>query len=209
MSFPIALYALGAALVTASGPIHRAVPVVQPNSNTESAGLLRGGVLTVTLEAKESQWRSDGLDSHSMILEAFSEPGKPPLVPGPLLRVPAGTEIRLSVRNALSVALGTGTTVPVPNADFLHSRRAERRPGRRGHRDGFRGDRTREQWTNHRAGYGPGQLRVPGHHASRRESSDATDGRSWRRARGRQRRHASTPQGPDLRDHGDARFCRG
>ena len=40
-----------------------------------------------------------------MTIEAFSEPGKPPLMPGPLVRAPQGTEIRLSVRNSLRVPL--------------------------------------------------------------------------------------------------------
>ena len=81
------------------------LPVVQPNANTERAGVLRDGVLTVTLEAKESSWRLDGPKHPAMTIEAFSEPGKPPVMPGPLLRAAAGTEIRLSVRNSLLLPL--------------------------------------------------------------------------------------------------------
>ena len=83
----------------------RALPVVQPNANTERAGVFRDGVLTVTLEAKESSWRLDGPDHPAMTIEAFSESGKPPVMPGPLLRAAAGTEIRLSVRNSLRLPL--------------------------------------------------------------------------------------------------------
>lgn len=81
------------------------LPVVQPNANTRRAGVLHNGVLTVALEAKESTWRIDGPDHPPMTIEAFSEPGKPPVMPGPLVRAPAGTEIRLSVRNLLRVPL--------------------------------------------------------------------------------------------------------
>jgi len=80
-----------------------APPIVRPNANTERAGVLQDGVLTVTLEAKKSTWRLDGPDHPPMTIEAFAEPGKAPLMPGPLVRAPAGTEIRLSIRNSLAV----------------------------------------------------------------------------------------------------------
>lgn len=79
-----------------------AMPVVEPNSNIERAGVLRGGVLAVTLEAKESQWRLVGSTRPAMTIAAFAEPGKPPLMPGPLLRVPSGTEIHLMLHNELA-----------------------------------------------------------------------------------------------------------
>jgi FtsP/CotA-like multicopper oxidase with cupredoxin domain len=40
-----------------------------------------------------------------MMIQAFAEPGKAPLMPGPLLRVPAGTEIDLTLHNALAQPL--------------------------------------------------------------------------------------------------------
>ena len=103
------LGALGIALASVSyrawtsGDTTRPVSsVVQSNPNTDGAGMLRGGVLTVTLEAKPSLWYLDGSKHPAMTIEAFSEPGKPPLMPAPLLRVPAGTELRLTIRNSLS-----------------------------------------------------------------------------------------------------------
>jgi FtsP/CotA-like multicopper oxidase with cupredoxin domain len=74
---------------------------VVPNDNRHPAGRLHDGVLSVALEAKESAWRLDGPTRPPMTIEAFSEPGKLPLMPGPLVRAPEGTEIRLSVRNSL------------------------------------------------------------------------------------------------------------
>ena len=80
-------------------------PVVHPNANTTRAGTIRNGVLAVTLEAKESLWYLDGRAHPPMTIEAFAEPGKDPLIPGPLIRAPEGTELHLSIRNSLRVAL--------------------------------------------------------------------------------------------------------
>ncbi len=82
-----------------------ALPPVSPNRNLQPAGRLRGGVLTVALEARRSAWQINGPARPAMAVEAFSEPGRAPLVPGPLLRVPRGTEIRVSVRNTLETPL--------------------------------------------------------------------------------------------------------
>src|SRR5690348_1446472 len=90
-----------AALALTSGAVP-ALPVIQPNRNVERAGVLHAGVLTVTLEAKESRFWIDGPRRPSTTVEAFAEPGKEPQMPGPLVRVPEGTEIRFSVRNSLS-----------------------------------------------------------------------------------------------------------
>lgn len=87
-------------------------PVVQANPNTIGAGTFHGGVLTVILEAKPSLWYLDGKGRPPMTVEAFSEPGQPALLPGPLVRIPAGTELRLRIRNSL----GTPLTFFVPSA---------------------------------------------------------------------------------------------
>ena len=77
-------------------------PTAAPNGNTVAAGVLRDGVLTVSLEARLAIWHPNGDSLPGLSLEAFSETGKVPSVPGPLLRVPQGTEIRANVRNSLS-----------------------------------------------------------------------------------------------------------
>src|SRR6185437_341306 len=105
--------ALCLGLAAADGSARPAAgPVVHANPNTVAAGTLHDGVLTATLEAKESAWYLDGPKRPPMTIEAFSEPGKPPLMPGPLVRVPAGTELRLTIRNSLSRPL----TFEVPAA---------------------------------------------------------------------------------------------
>lgn len=93
-----------ATFVGTSGPGHGGLPAVQANSNVQRAGVLRAGVLAVSLEAKQSLWRFSK-DRPPMIVEAFSEAGKAPVMPGPFIRVPAGTQLRLTVRNSLSLPL--------------------------------------------------------------------------------------------------------
>jgi FtsP/CotA-like multicopper oxidase with cupredoxin domain len=89
--------------------------IVRPNPNTKRTGVLRAGVLTIALEARKGSYEIDGATHPPVETEAFSEPGKAPLMPGPLVRAPAGTELRFSIRNALSVPL----TFFVPAAAHL------------------------------------------------------------------------------------------
>src|SRR5690242_4525431 len=81
------------------------LPALQPNPNVEWSGILRHGVLTVALEAKLATFRINGPNRPAMSLAAFAEPGKQPLMPGPLLRAAARTELRISVRNSLATPL--------------------------------------------------------------------------------------------------------
>ena len=90
-------------LVTSVGAFPHGSPLVraEANDNRRAAGTLRDGVLTVALEAREANWYPDGDRLPGTSVEAFGEIGKNPRVPGPLLRMPAGTEIRASLRNSL------------------------------------------------------------------------------------------------------------
>lgn len=105
MSLHATLCVLSAAFVAVSGPSRRALPVIQPNPNIERAGVLRDGVLTVSLEAKESLWQPADSEHSAMTIEAFAETGKAPVIPGPMVRVAAGTEIRLAVHNSFTLPL--------------------------------------------------------------------------------------------------------
>ena len=87
-----------------------APPLVRANPNTVPAGVLRNGVLTVMLDATRSTWWLHGPNHPAETIEAFSEHGEAPLMPGPLVRASVGTEIRLSVHNML----GTPLTFFVP-----------------------------------------------------------------------------------------------
>lgn len=85
-----------------SGGVRRSLPVVEPNPNTQPAGVLRDGVLSVGLDVQETVWNPNGPTRRPTRIQAFSEFGKTPVAPGPLLRVPVGTTLRVSVRNSLS-----------------------------------------------------------------------------------------------------------
>jgi manganese oxidase len=69
------------------------------NDNQKSAGEFRNGIYYVNLEVKEGYWYPEAKEGAPVKIKAFAESGKPLQVPGPLIRVPEGTEIRVSVRN--------------------------------------------------------------------------------------------------------------
>ncbi|HET9984967.1 MAG TPA: multicopper oxidase domain-containing protein [Longimicrobiales bacterium] len=103
------LLSLPAALAGQAGPAAppgivaaaNAPAVIGPNDNREAGGRLRGGVLTVRLEARSGVWYPEGPNGFPVPVAAWGEEGQPLRNPGPLLRVPAGTEIRAMVRNSL------------------------------------------------------------------------------------------------------------
>src|SRR5687767_4580792 len=68
-------------------------PAATPNDNRIPAGALRGGVLQVELELGEMRWIPDEDDGPSLVVYGFSERGKAPQIPGPLVRVPEGTMV--------------------------------------------------------------------------------------------------------------------
>jgi len=95
---------LAAGFMTGATAHRPALPLVRANANTERAGVLRDGVLTVSVDAVLTQWRfSDRRPP--MSLAAFAESGKAPQMPGPFLRVPAGTRIRFAIHNSLNTPL--------------------------------------------------------------------------------------------------------
>src|SRR4051812_10754446 len=75
--------------------------IVTPNDNRRPAGRLADGVLTIELEARRGAWFPEGPAGRSVEVAAWSEPGKPLLNPGPLVRVPLGTRVRATLRNTL------------------------------------------------------------------------------------------------------------
>src|SRR5215207_7283021 len=78
---------------------------VVPNDNRVPAGTLRSGVLTLRLVARTAEWHPDGDDAPGTPMMAFAEEDGPAHIPGPLVRVPAGTEVVVRVRNTLADTL--------------------------------------------------------------------------------------------------------
>lgn len=76
-----------------------AVPVIGWNDNDRSAGSLRHGRLRLRLEIVQGDWRYLGPDRPGVPVLAFREVGRAPENPGPLIRVPEGTEVEVSVHN--------------------------------------------------------------------------------------------------------------
>ncbi len=94
-----ALVALGSLATAPARP--PAADRILPNDNRRSAGRLEHGVLTVALEARTGVWRPEGDSGRALDVAAFGEAGKALSTPGPVLRIPLGTEIHATVRNRL------------------------------------------------------------------------------------------------------------
>jgi manganese oxidase len=84
-----------------AAPLAAQLPVAAANDNRTAAGELRGGVLRVSLQATRATWHPDGDSLPGVAVDAFAEAGQPPRVPAPLLRMPAGTELHLTIGNTL------------------------------------------------------------------------------------------------------------
>jgi FtsP/CotA-like multicopper oxidase with cupredoxin domain len=82
-----------------------ALPTIVPNQNHSPAGVLRDGVLTVGMEIAKGEWYPEADNGMALSVYAFGEAGGVLQNPGPLLRVPQGTEIRVSVHNTLAVPI--------------------------------------------------------------------------------------------------------
>ncbi len=67
--------------------------------NRVAAGDLNGRTLTVRLEARTGDWHPDGERDPGVVVKAFAIEGGSLQIPGPLIRVTEGTEIRAIVRN--------------------------------------------------------------------------------------------------------------
>jgi len=82
------------------------------NDNRTPAGGFRNGVWELSLEARPAAWRPDATVDTTVTVLAFAEAGSPASVPGPLLRVRQGTEVRISVRNAIPDSFRIGLPPP-------------------------------------------------------------------------------------------------
>jgi FtsP/CotA-like multicopper oxidase with cupredoxin domain len=76
-----------------------ALPVVQANDNRTPAGTLRNGVLTLNIAVVRARWYPEAMNGPHVDLLVFAEEGKAPSIPGPLVRVPRGTRVRMTIRN--------------------------------------------------------------------------------------------------------------
>ena len=73
-----------------------------PNDNRTAAGRLVNGVLTLQLEAREALWYPENKPGVAIPIFAFAEVGQPARIPGPMIRIPAGTDVHATVHNTLT-----------------------------------------------------------------------------------------------------------
>jgi FtsP/CotA-like multicopper oxidase with cupredoxin domain len=78
------------------------LPRVHPNDNRMPAGRLRGDTLELQLEVRMARWFPEADSGEGLEVAAFTEAGRAPEIPAPLIRVPAGTTIIATIRNVLS-----------------------------------------------------------------------------------------------------------
>lgn len=86
----------------AASPPPPASATIQPNDNRRPAGRLEGRVFSIRLEARTGMWYPEGPNGRGLEVAAWAEPDKPLQAPGPLIRVPVGTEVRATLQNRLA-----------------------------------------------------------------------------------------------------------
>jgi manganese oxidase len=89
---------------------------VVTHDNRDPAGTITNKVLKVRLEAVRATWRPEGAEGPVRDVYTFAVEGGAPTIPGPLIRVPAGTEIHMFVRNRLPVTMRLHGIGPRPLA---------------------------------------------------------------------------------------------
>ena len=72
------------------------------NDNRTPAGTVKEDTLTVRLVMRAARWYPDGPSGCALQVHTFAEQGRPSQIPGPLIRLRAGTNLRVTVRNDLS-----------------------------------------------------------------------------------------------------------
>ena len=100
-----------ACLLATLGQSNQSDPDATANDNRTAAGVRNGDTLVLRLVAMQATWRLNGDNDPGFRTLAFAEEGKPPSIPGPLVRVRAGMPIVATVRNPLPdtlIVMGLG-----------------------------------------------------------------------------------------------------
>lgn len=77
------------------------------NDNRARAGVTMSGTVAVRLEARLARWHPQGDSAPGIVIPVFAEIGRQAQVPGPLIRVPGGTNVIVTVRNLVPNAMLT------------------------------------------------------------------------------------------------------
>ncbi len=97
--FASALLVSSAVALPGGVPVRPDLSVVEYNDNRVPAGRLAGGELSLALEIRAGRWFPMGPGNGSGEILHFAEVGKAPQNPGPMIRVPKGTMVRVRVTN--------------------------------------------------------------------------------------------------------------
>ena len=120
---PVALLALlGSPAPAVPRTAAPAPEAIAANDNRRPAGHLERGVLTLRLEVRAGVLHPEQDADPGLPALAFAEVGGPIQVPGPLIRVPQGTEVRISIRNPLDSTLvihGLGPRPPASDSGLV------------------------------------------------------------------------------------------
>lgn len=97
-------------------------PVAQVNDNRQPSGVRSGDTLTLSFDIVEAGFQAEGPHDPIVRALAFAEPGKAPVIPGPLIRAPLGTTVRLTIRNRSDSSIMLGGLRPSmpPESDTVH-----------------------------------------------------------------------------------------
>jgi FtsP/CotA-like multicopper oxidase with cupredoxin domain len=92
----LALIVLSTVSVPAQNP-----GLIVANQNRTPAGKFEAGVLNVQLEIRAGVWHPEAEDGPRLFVQAFGEVGQLSQIPGPMLRMPEGTKVHVTVANKL------------------------------------------------------------------------------------------------------------
>jgi FtsP/CotA-like multicopper oxidase with cupredoxin domain len=108
MRLPLPAYVAAVLVLMAETASAQAAPapssnasLIAANDNRRPAGERSGNALRLRLVVDTGRWQPEGPDGRTLLVQAFREEGRELTSPGPLVRVPAGTEIVVSIRNNL------------------------------------------------------------------------------------------------------------
>ena len=79
-----------------------ALPEVSVNTHERAAGIRRGAVQQLSLELRRATWHPNGPTGIAIEVPVFGENGRAPQLPGPMLRVAAGTPMQIAIVNRLN-----------------------------------------------------------------------------------------------------------
>ena len=74
------------------------------NDNRRPAGTLHEGKLELKLEIVNARWFPEAEDGANTVVPALTEVGRAPEIPGPMIRVPEGTPVHVTIHNSLDRA---------------------------------------------------------------------------------------------------------